>query len=948
MGNIKKNRWKEAVAPQGRKVLTHAHHLASSCSKLLRFILQDLVDQCFRLFVRIKEKIYVARQKSIRHCQRVYVLTKRTLCNVWYRFVGICYRTYSFAKATGTKTTIQCRNAYIATRDLLISSWNKLVHSCHEACMISWQALCKTTLRAYNFLVTAWKKLKEVGYRAQLTTSMALYTWAFGIAARLHKKSTSVRSSTCTKLIQFTDQCFADYCTIKETMRVSWQWIIQQCVTLGITAWQNSLHLYKRAIASTLSICQHTKNFAFSLWQKIVQAWEQGTRIARVVSRHVLNVIATAKAITITGWFTAKKQYHQAVVASRQIAHLFAQKFVLIQSLFYTALHHFGELCKQDSQAVVNSVNTACLRCKKGSISSARKMQQMCKTGWVMSSRFIFAAWHSFKTLYLHLRVRANNRIVKISNKSLRQYRRTLSRVKRNYVALKRFVKVQRRNLALKKHQIYLYLQSHTRQLITNGQHQYRQTLESMHRQVAASRVFAKQKILAVREKRRAVAAWAQHSLTRYINSAQNRGKLFVHYLRSGLVKRRPAPEPAIIPPVVVVDRDVISKLRGHIHKLKLLLSKKSKIDSREPENQQNLSFETASEVKAPHPVRNPRWQFAMSASLALSLAMGTYLYMSSIPTEDLMISTEGGLSTPPLAAIVPSEPPAPLIVAAAEPVKTHVSMPQKKGGYSFWPKRVTLRHVEGWGEGVSFGTDYSTCALFISPDYRVGKVMPILDLRGHRFDNNRYAANVGLAGRYIPESADSFCQILGFNAFYDWREGHKGNYNQIGVGLEVLGKRWDFRANGYAPIGKTKRKTKCVFDDYVGDYFAIHRECEFTSYGFNAEIGYYAVRSQDFFLYTAVGPYYLVRRCHDKTRGGMFRIRPQYKDYLALDASVSYDSVFKTVYQAQIILYLPLYQLSKKGNQRPCNLTDYQIYQPIERYEVMPLGRRSCWQTNF
>jgi hypothetical protein len=271
----------------------------------------------------------------------------------------------------------------------------------------------------------------------------------------------------------------------------------------------------------------------------------------------------------------------------------------------------------------------------------------------------------------------------------------------------------------------------------------------------------------------------------------------------------------------------------------------------------------------------------------------------------------------------------------------------KKPSGYSFWPKRMILRHVEGWGEGISFGTDYSTCALFISPDYHVGKVMPILDLRGHRFDNNTYAANIGLGGRYIPESG-SFCQMLGFNAFYDWREGKKGNYNQLGLGLEILGDRLDFRANGYAPIGTKSRKTKCTFNDYDGDYYAIKRECEFTSYGFNAEIGYYAVKSADFFLYTALGPYYLVRRHHDKTRGGMFRVRPQYKDYLAFDFIVSYDSLFKTVYQAQIVLSLPLYQLSKKGNKRPCNLTDYQIYQSIERYEVMPLGRRCCWQTNF
>jgi hypothetical protein len=270
-----------------------------------------------------------------------------------------------------------------------------------------------------------------------------------------------------------------------------------------------------------------------------------------------------------------------------------------------------------------------------------------------------------------------------------------------------------------------------------------------------------------------------------------------------------------------------------------------------------------------------------------------------------------------------------------------------KPSGFSFWPKRITLRHVEGWGEGVSFGTDYSTVAMMIAPDYRVGRVMPIIDLRGHRFDNNTYAANIGIAGRYIP-SSNTFCQILGLNLFYDWREGKLGSFQQIGVGLEVLGKRWDLRANGYAPISVKKRKMKCVFDDYEGGYYAIHRRCEFTSYGYNAEVGYYIVRGKDFLLYAAGGPYYLVRKCHDRTGGGEFRIRPQYKDYLAVDVSVSHDNVFGTVYQAQVILYLPLYQLSKRINKRPCNISDQQIYQPIERFEIMPLGRRSCWQTNF
>jgi hypothetical protein len=293
------------------------------------------------------------------------------------------------------------------------------------------------------------------------------------------------------------------------------------------------------------------------------------------------------------------------------------------------------------------------------------------------------------------------------------------------------------------------------------------------------------------------------------------------------------------------------------------------------------------------------------------------------------------------------NRPPLAMIAYSPEIMPPRGTPSDKPSSYSFWPKRITLRHVEGWGEGVSYGTDYSTIAMMIAPDYRAGRIMPMLDLRGHRFDNDTYAANIGIAGRYIPRP-NTFCQILGLNLFYDWRQGSLGNYQQIGAGLEVLGKRWDLRANVYAPFSVKERKLKCVFDNYEDGYFAIHRRCEFTSYGYNAEVGYYLVRSKDFLLYAAGGPYYLVQKCHGRTGGGEFRIRPQYKDYLALDFSVSHDNVFGTVYQAQVILYLPLYQLSKHINKRPCNLFDQQIYQPIERFEVMPLGRRSCWHRNF
>jgi hypothetical protein len=267
------------------------------------------------------------------------------------------------------------------------------------------------------------------------------------------------------------------------------------------------------------------------------------------------------------------------------------------------------------------------------------------------------------------------------------------------------------------------------------------------------------------------------------------------------------------------------------------------------------------------------------------------------------------------------------------------------------WPKRVTIKHV--WGDQEStclpFATNYTTLNLLFAPDYRLGSVLPMLDLEVHRFDNNTYAANGGVGGRYIPNpSCDCFCEILGFNAYYDYRQGCIGYYQQVGAGIEILGSRWDFRANAYAPFGNRRHTNTCVFDDYDGDYYAIKSNIESVSYSFNAEIGYLLYDSCTFLFYAAGGPYFLATDvCYGGFVGGEVRIRPQYKDYVALDLSWRYDDLFETIWQIEIIFSLPLYQISGR-NKYPCCITDRQIYQPIERFEVMPLSKRTCWQTNF
>ncbi|HNA62329.1 MAG TPA: inverse autotransporter beta domain-containing protein [Rhabdochlamydiaceae bacterium] len=262
------------------------------------------------------------------------------------------------------------------------------------------------------------------------------------------------------------------------------------------------------------------------------------------------------------------------------------------------------------------------------------------------------------------------------------------------------------------------------------------------------------------------------------------------------------------------------------------------------------------------------------------------------------------------------------------------------------WLKRLSLSHVEGDGQGIGFMNNYTTIDLLFGPDYQNGKVLPLLDLKGHRFDDNTYAANAGVIFRYLPKN---FCAILGLNLFYDYREGYKGSFNQMGVGIEILSRRWDLRANAYVPFGAKKLMTTCVFDDYIGDFFAINKRSEFSSCGYNAEAGWLAVNSKNFLLYAAAGVYYLSGSFHQRTRGCEFRIRPQVRDYFALDLKVSYDELFRTVFQAQVFITIPLYQFkSSKSKYGPCCMTNRQVYQPVERFEVMPLGRRSSWKSNF
>ena len=167
-------------------------------------------------------------------------------------------------------------------------------------------------------------------------------------------------------------------------------------------------------------------------------------------------------------------------------------------------------------------------------------------------------------------------------------------------------------------------------------------------------------------------------------------------------------------------------------------------------------------------------------------------------------------------------------------------------------PMRVTARHIEG--NGVGYNQGYTTLEGFFSPVHPWEFWVPFLDLRGHVFNSGKLAANAGMGIRYLTSS-----RVYGVNAYYDYRNTHHQHYNQVSAGLETLGKMWDFRINGYLPVGtKTSSFYRTKFEEFKGNSIIISRKRELALKAANAEVGFHLDHFKHVPFYFAAGPYYL------------------------------------------------------------------------------------------
>lgn len=256
-------------------------------------------------------------------------------------------------------------------------------------------------------------------------------------------------------------------------------------------------------------------------------------------------------------------------------------------------------------------------------------------------------------------------------------------------------------------------------------------------------------------------------------------------------------------------------------------------------------------------------------------------------------------------------------------------------------PMRATLRYTTP--KGIGYKTGYTTLEGFFAPQaYLKEAWVPFLDIRGHVFDNGRLSANAGLGLRYLAKS-----RVWGINGYYDYRNTSHQHYNQVAAGLESLGRIWDFRINGYLPVGRKQSGfSSSKFSAFKGHHLLLRRTRHFSMKGANAEAGFHADHFKNAPLYFAAGPYYLTGV--GKTAwGGELRARVDLlHDYLRIEANTSYDHFFKWIGQAQVSVNIPFGGKKKviKNAESSCARTmtlHRRALQPVDRHEIIPEGKQ-------
>lgn len=244
-------------------------------------------------------------------------------------------------------------------------------------------------------------------------------------------------------------------------------------------------------------------------------------------------------------------------------------------------------------------------------------------------------------------------------------------------------------------------------------------------------------------------------------------------------------------------------------------------------------------------------------------------------------------------------------------------------------PYQILVSHIEP--KGIGYKEGYTSLAFFFA--WPQGSDWTIFgDARGHVFNQGKFAVNGGLGARYQGTS-----RLYGVSSYYDFRQNH-ANYNQVSLGLESLGKRWDFRINGYLPVGTIDGTYDTTFVGVRNNRLIFSKKQEFAlgCIQTEAEIHLDEISVPCSF---SIGPYWLNGQ-NTNAWGGEVRFMMNFSDYVWIEGNASYDNLFKWIGQGRLGVIVPFGPRKKDSDPNKTQLKKLSLKR-VNRREIIPLDRK-------
>jgi|GEM_PF-2498936 len=310
----------------------------------------------------------------------------------------------------------------------------------------------------------------------------------------------------------------------------------------------------------------------------------------------------------------------------------------------------------------------------------------------------------------------------------------------------------------------------------------------------------------------------------------------------------------------------------------------------------------------------------------------------TSSPSKHSVISNSSGASVKRIPQKSKITKGTPVILAAADETEKKTTSSEETtskhcepGPNSF---RFSMSHREG--KGIGYPQGYTSLDMFFAFS-ATEKAHPFFDIRGHMSNDGKPAANIGFGIRYLPDMTNA---VFGINAFFDFRQARHSTFEQLGLGLEILGTQWGLHLNGYMPIIKTDNIVEVSFYKFSGHSALIHLENEVALKGADASVSRSLVHRGFFDLDAYLGGYFFQGKKQLTAPGGYVKLTSSLSRFFSVELQGSYDTLYKMIFQGAAAINIPLGKRVKIGNpERSCytetalsrNLTD-----PVSRFEMI------------